>query len=30
MITQQLQGTLSLDRKNGTSFTLEIPKKIVE
>jgi len=30
MITQQLQGTLSLDRKNGTSFILEIPKKIVE
>jgi len=25
MITQQLQGTLSLDRKNGTSFTLNIP-----
>ena len=27
MITQQLQGTLKLDRKNGTTFILEIPKE---
>ena len=30
MLMLQLRGTLSLDRKNGTIFTLEIPKKIVE
>jgi len=28
MLTQQLQGTLKLDRKNGTSFTLVIPKEL--
>ncbi|MDP8315144.1 MAG: histidine kinase dimerization/phosphoacceptor domain -containing protein [Candidatus Celaenobacter antarcticus] len=27
MLTQQLQGTLKIDRKNGTSFTLVIPKE---
>ena len=27
MLTQQLQGTLKLDRENGTSFTLLIPKE---
>jgi len=27
MLTVQLQGTLKLDRKNGTSFTLKIPKE---
>jgi len=27
MLTQQLQGTMKLDRKNGTSFTLVIPKE---
>jgi len=27
MLTQQLQGTLKIDRKNGTSFTLIIPKE---
>jgi len=28
MLTQQLQGTLKIDRKNGTSFTLVIPKEL--
>ena len=30
MLMLQLRGKLSLDRKNGTSFTLEIPKEICE
>ncbi|MBC8415774.1 MAG: hypothetical protein H8E11_05030, partial [Candidatus Cloacimonetes bacterium] len=30
MLTTQLRGTLKLDRKNGTSFTLKIPKESVE
>ena len=30
MLTAQLQGTLKLDRTNGTSFTLEIPKESEE
>ena len=28
MLTQQLRGTMKLDRKNGTSFTLVIPKEL--
>jgi len=28
MLTRQLRGTLKLDKKNGTSFTLIIPKKL--
>ena len=28
MLTQQLRGTMKLDRKNGTSFTLVMPKEL--